>query len=105
MHTPGPWNFFHRKESNMTIAEVYRKTGERLCGVELTETIVRFPYFRTKAEHDQALANARLIAAAPDLLKALTAWLGSTSEDEQTGSMAAVYRFAVLTVKQATQPT
>jgi hypothetical protein len=72
-HTPEPWEFFHRwdSEGNMTLAEVYRKTGERLFGVEQYDTIVRAPYWRTKEDHAQALEDIRLCAAAPDLLAAL----------------------------------
>jgi hypothetical protein len=72
-HTPIPWEFFHRwdSEGNMTIAEVYRKTGDRLFGMELYDTIVRAPYWRTKEDHAQSLEDIRLCAAAPDLLAAL----------------------------------
>jgi hypothetical protein len=37
------------------------------------------------------VADARLIAAAPDLHAALRAWVESTSRAEQTGSMRPVY--------------
>jgi len=72
-HTPEPWEFFHRwdSEGNMTLAEIYRKTGERLFGVEQYDTIVRAPYWRTAEDHAQALEDIRLCAAAPDLLAAL----------------------------------
>jgi hypothetical protein len=59
----------------MTLAEVYRKTGERLCGIEQYDTIVRSPYWRTKEDHAQALEDIRLCAAAPDMLAALEAAL------------------------------
>lgn len=47
----------------------------------------------TKGYQDdgEKAANARLMAAAPELYVALRAWVESTSRDEQTGSMRPVY--------------
>jgi len=57
-HTPGPWNFYDDTTS----------TG-RIEIVALGKTVARI--YRSVPEED--LPNARLIAAAPDLLEALRA--------------------------------
>lgn len=53
VHTPGPWEV----QSNMEI--IVDATGLKVCDIE--------PDYRTIEQSD---ANARLIAAAPDLLEA-----------------------------------
>lgn len=55
-HTPGPWSMEKRVRSN------FHQSGYRIWNPELTEIIAA-------AENNEA--NARLIAAAPDLLAAL----------------------------------
>jgi len=72
-HTPGPW---HVADSQTYAAEVRFTTVRRK---EVTLARISTPQGR----RDQALANALLIAAAPDLLDALRdlwAWQGSVQE-------------------------
>jgi hypothetical protein len=62
-HTPGPWRIWSEKDS-----------GGRLSVLEVCETQDRgrHSHFASVAKHwPEAEANARLIAAAPDLLAAL----------------------------------
>jgi hypothetical protein len=61
-HTPGPWKLTEQSTTCIYIrADVDAKRGRRLCCV----------YLGTDADKPQALADAQLIAAAPDLLEAL----------------------------------
>ena len=60
--TPGPWTFERRGMGH----------GYDIVGGSLGETIV---YDVRNSRHEKAVANARLIAAAPDLLTALQAIL------------------------------
>lgn len=60
-HTPGPWNVYHDEDGTIWIAQ--KRSGAITSGV-----IVEInPEFSSRPE-----ANARLIAAAPDLLDALS---------------------------------
>ncbi len=59
-HTPGPWN----KVTNSS-GRTYRVEG---CG----ETVASFPIMGTSIDVQENEANARLIAAAPELLQAIT---------------------------------
>ena len=60
-HTPGPWVWYWRNED-----------GEANCGVfwheRMAYSVCRAPRYETQEQWE---ANARLIAAAPDLLETL----------------------------------
>jgi len=75
-HTPGPW------ETDKVAVRSGGPNGRQICLCEIT--VRGRPYDET---YDEAIANARLIAAAPDLLEALKEWVGyvpsSTDEIEQ----------------------
>lgn len=58
-HTPGPWNYGETTDGRAQVSA----NGVTLCQSTPSETKIR------GLEH--ALANARLIAAAPQMLKAL----------------------------------
>ena len=61
-HTPGPW------KCGLYLGQlswfVHMDVGDRGRGMEIVEGVAGLT-------HEQRLANARLIAAAPDLLEAL----------------------------------
>ena len=88
-HTPGPW---HHEADGHTGA-VKTETKQLIASV--------FGGDPECHEDARQIANARLIAAAPDLLKALRAWVQSTSWDEQTGSMRPVYDLAKAAIARA----
>lgn len=83
-HTPGPWFI---SEFNGTVVYCKMNGAEPgICDTEAPEM--------TPVSHKQAMANARLIAAAPDILVALqglmslieSGWLvRDTSEDGKPG--------------------
>lgn len=50
------------------------------CWFDIGPAKVEFSYHSTKEEEEEALANAKLIAAAPDLLKALQILLELTTQ-------------------------
>jgi len=67
LHTPGPWELYGRSIGNLGGVDV------RACGSKLyLATALTSADYRTHAE---TLANARLIAAAPDMLETLNAAL------------------------------
>lgn len=75
-HTPGPWNrgygnFVYQGERNP------EPTGQRLIAV-------CEPTSKTREDWDETFANAKLIAAAPELLVALQLYLAHASEPECT---------------------
>lgn len=61
-HTPGPWKAFARDENNYSLDDVMTeaKPHKRICNA----------YGGTSDSTSEYAANARLIAAAPDLLDA-----------------------------------
>lgn len=65
-HTPGPWTMHPRGEDG---AEVRAITSVAWCGIASTHGASGSQVIRA----DEAQANARLIAAAPDLLAACEA--------------------------------
>jgi len=62
-HTPGPWKYGKELSARSGEWLISMDVGERGRGMQIAET-------RTGSGHENA--NARLIAAAPDLLNALT---------------------------------
>lgn len=74
-HTPGPW-YALRGQRNISIRH---KTGDRLLPmVNVASVRGQFP---TDCPYGSSEANARLIAAAPELLEALQAVLRSFPTD------------------------
>lgn len=74
-HTPGPWGIESCYDGGRTICEM--RSAERLVCVNATEDADPRGYYATDA-------NARLIAAAPDLLAALLllkSWVDNWSPD------------------------
>ncbi len=59
-HTPGPWTFGGARE---------RKTGDRLVMDRENNPVASAIDYNEYAKDDQVDANARLIAASPDLLR------------------------------------
>jgi hypothetical protein len=71
LHTPGPW--------------VYTLDAYRICGIHQANNATGLPVKIAEVEshsQQQAEANARLIASAPDLLAALALWIAGAPLDE-----------------------
>ena len=69
-HTPGRWAAF--KERHFWV--VKNEQGQRLASLLESESV-----FTDGVEHDDARANAELMAAAPKLLDALGAMIGASA--------------------------
>jgi len=69
-HTPGPWTLSEWEDRYDNALEVTGADGETICD--------NFPYY----PHPVSPANARLIAAAPDLLEALELLVRKYGEHE-----------------------
>lgn len=64
-HTPGPWSYVEHNWSDTSIRD---KNGNRICLISIEDEATE----RNQYELEKiALANARLITAAPELLEAL----------------------------------
>jgi hypothetical protein len=88
-HTPGPW------EADLEYGGCLVRYSP---GPEQDYQIVADCSGLGKRTPEQA-ANVRLIAAAPDLLKYLRAWVESTNSHEQNGTMEPVYRGALALIR------
>lgn len=78
-HTPGPWEFIDAtKVAGMKFSPkcVIKAGQKQIADFSWND---KSPWFPTK---DESQANARLIAAAPDLLKALKDMLSEFDTDE-----------------------
>jgi hypothetical protein len=65
MHTPGPWAFTEGDADRRAMSEIHKAEDKTFqIGYVTTE-------WRNPKQRAEDLANARLIAAAPDLLAAL----------------------------------
>ena len=72
-HTPGPWTVYGPRQTHVDIT-VEHIVPEHRDGTErsqFNQGICDLDQFVCRARPDEALANARLIAAAPALLAAL----------------------------------
>lgn len=74
-HTPGPWEW--NPETGRVDAVQFRKPTTLKDGKEYMQGLVALPY--ACGEGNNIDANSRLIAAAPDLLRALSALLERSS--------------------------
>lgn len=104
-HTPGPWKvkrqFIHGREIVPRI--VCAPDDDRQCG--WIADLIGAPYLG----HHSTLANARLIAAAPDLLEACKAALavldGSAKDDVEPGAPSgAAMNLIAAAIEKATGP-
>ena len=72
-HTPGPWRVGQGRDG---FFNVWVMAGEK----QLVADVIRaadapsFQFCTGPADEDESIANARLVAAAPDLLAALIRW-------------------------------
>ena len=83
-HTPGPWAIYVNAPSDIVIRKM-SKDGYELCSI---------------ARVSSGYANARLIAAAPELLEALQKIAGNTYDEWTNGAEAA--RIARAAIAKAT---
>lgn len=83
-HTPGPWKAHPGKlpDSGRDMFRVRADDG----GTEAVVAVC-FPSSCGDIYEEDAEANARLIAAAPDLLSALRALVGAIEEDDFAGAL------------------
>mgnify|MGYP003480899704 FL=1 len=109
-HTPGPWRFFDNAGSNMQgysqpsgVAGTGENLGQLICGC----------FGDVRGGEEQASANARLIAAAPDLLAALQLLQdaalpisrgGDVLDEKGFNTLAHPISVALAAISKATQP-
>jgi len=84
-YTPGPWSYSPAVPNRSFTAQVWDSTGQALATMDTVD--------------DEATANARLIAAAPELLQAIEMCLNAA--DRKRKRIAA--EFARSIIKKATE--
>jgi hypothetical protein len=96
-HTPGPWRV--SDENKTIVRRDYTMIGDR--SGELVASALAYPNSGFMPDYEAAMANARLIAAAPELLEALLA-----AVDEVNGTYPFVFlEDARAAIKKATGGT
>lgn len=75
LHTPGPWVHCHGPLADVRAGDSV--SGKKIANTMFAEIKTKGPNARARYEERLAecRANARLIAAAPDLLKACSDWI------------------------------
>lgn len=91
LYSAGPWRKVTADDETWLAVEDYN--GNRVCTIELSE--------ESKELNREAEANARLIAAAPELLSACRAALLDLCDDETFGE----HRTTIETLKKAMSKT
>jgi hypothetical protein len=89
-HTPGPWRVVIDDDGNPLSGRPSVQASDELdCGIVHWDGFVQ-PYWRSARGDKEIHANARLIAAAPELLAALKAMDAAICEgfETQAGRMA-----------------
>jgi hypothetical protein len=83
-HTPGPWHYRSNAHSKSTFGiSIFHGTAPYEEGL-IADLSGRYKSYRTEAEiGPSTIANARLIAAAPDLLSALEEMMSVFQDHEQ----------------------
>ena len=79
-HTPGPWTVERRWSNGCEIIPRIRCAPDEDRGCGWIADVIGAPYL----DHKSTLPNARLIAAAPDLLEALQQCLTDIESQEYT---------------------
>ena len=77
-HTPGPWNVYRKSDAAPNDLPWVAATGNRVLAFVAYESIL-------KDDLARADANARLIAAAPDLLETLKLFVSEYVELVESG--------------------
>jgi hypothetical protein len=75
-HAPGPWTYHLGRGAN---PRLHIQTS---AGYQIASTTELSKHPAAQEENDGRLANARLIAAAPELLEFIKAMLGDAERDE-----------------------
>jgi predicted metal-dependent phosphoesterase TrpH len=92
MHTPGPWAFTEGDADRRAMSEIHKAEDKTFqIGYVTTE-------WRNPKQRAEDLANARLIAAAPDLLAVLERYVAADSGDETEDQL---HRDAVAAITKA----
>lgn len=91
-HTPGPWIINEHTNKNFGIDLTEGKKGKVICNV--TSHYI--------AEHKEAQANSRLIAAAPELLDALQSITETLHQMKRDNTVSGMLYVAELAIKKAT---
>jgi hypothetical protein len=84
-HTPGPWKFEKQDDGR---SDGFIRAGEQYSGAVHPPAVARICK-RGLGRLDESVANARLIAAAPELLAACKAMLLDRTRDDHTSRIAA----------------
>jgi hypothetical protein len=80
-HTPGPWQWSHNGASTHDTHCIEISGGDRIGNVAYCQSYTGDGY----DDRSETIANARLIAAAPELLEALQAIVKSLADHDDEG--------------------
>ena len=104
-HTPGPWKMKFEEEFAELDQGFLITMGTFLDGTDFPYDIHQIVYasnlYPEEERFGEAQANARLIAAAPDMLKALREFIRVADSEHTVTNRGAAYELAVFAIAKA----
>lgn len=100
-HTPGPWGIYKGEENDAIAVSYWPTLPNGKGGGHVGVSIARMPVPSQFIDRAEINANARLIAAAPDLLAALQAYVEKDFEMGGTSSKAEIHNARLAAARAA----
>lgn len=100
-HTAGPWIVWNDRHGNLSVRSANERDTKDETYLEIATEVGGLRTWKNFKDHSEEEANARLIAAAPELLEALEA-MREAAEMEDWDGRSSAYALAEKAIAKAT---